>query len=301
MVCGTELSSQIHLTLSTNHSLILLIIQSLAQLCIPGFQFSIFNIRFSVPNPLQEKTNQTIQTSAAGRSWILTRSQISPFPNVNLLVFWLLVFWQLFYKTGSLCQPFTCTWLWVEQGSLAPFIFFIHQNGEMFVSISGISLHVICFMDPIRILSLSQRGKSPGRVGKSCHWQCIQNVYLLMEKSLKKGPPWWIGPIPICCKWLPPGNRSSFSMISTSNMATKPHFLHRKLSTRTKPEQCPCDVKPLQLTAASAIASNSGFLRMPKVPGVCALFARPCGANVAVRWTSEAQLDLQKNRSEIAI
>jgi hypothetical protein len=72
---------------------------------------------------------------------------------------------------------------------------------------------------------------------------------------------------------------------------------NRKLSTRTNPEQCPYDVTPLQLTAAAAIASKSGFLRMPKVPGVCALFARPCGANVAVRLTSEAQLDLQKNRS----
>ena len=35
---------------------------------------------------------------------------------------------------------------------------------------------------------------------------------------------------------------------------------------------------------------------MPKVPGVCALFARPCGANVAVRLTSEAQLGSAKEQ-----
>ena len=58
VVCGTELSSQIHLTLSTNHSLILLIIQSLAQLCIPGFQFSIFVSRSQTPAG-KNKSNNT--------------------------------------------------------------------------------------------------------------------------------------------------------------------------------------------------------------------------------------------------
>ena len=57
-------------------------------------------------------------------------------------------------------------------------------------------------------------------------------------------------------------------------------------------------MKPLQSTAASAIASKIGFLRMPRVPGVYTVFARPCGANVAVRLTSEVRSDLVRSAKE---
>ena len=84
--CGTELSSQIHLTLSTNHSLILLIVQSLAQLCIPGFQFSII-IRFSVPNPCRKKQIEQYKPLQPGdrESWAAPKSVLSKRQPLSIL------------------------------------------------------------------------------------------------------------------------------------------------------------------------------------------------------------------------
>ena len=97
-VCGTELSSQIHLTLSTNHSLILLIIQSLAQLCIPGFQFSIFVSRSQTPAGKNKSNN----TNLCSREIVnLDPLPNQSFSNVNLLVFWLLVFWAALLQNGQ--------------------------------------------------------------------------------------------------------------------------------------------------------------------------------------------------------
>ena len=184
VVCGTELSSQIHLTLSTNHSLILLIIQSLAQLCIPGFQFSIFVSRSQTPAGKNKSNN----TNLCSREIV----NLDPLPNQSfskrqpLSILALSILGSSFTKRAVSVNHLHVHGFGLNRVHLPPL--YIKMERCSFQS-SGISLHFICFMDPIRILSLSQRGKSPGRVGKSCHWQCIQNLYLLMEKSLKTGPP----------------------------------------------------------------------------------------------------------------